>query len=170
MKLYELAQAYQELLEKLDSEEFDNEAVADTLDAIDEAFEEKAENIVKVIRQLEYEAKVMKAEKERLAKLQKSKENQVNRLREYLKHYMLQVGKNKVKTPFCNINVKDKKPTFEVVNINALGRFAPEHVQWEPKVIDKTALNKKLAEALKKQEPEKLGIKVIQGEKTITIR
>lgn len=169
MKLYEFAQQYNQLLDLLDNEDVDFEVIADTIESIEEAFEEKAENIVKVIRQLQAEAKILKEEKERIAKLQKSKENQVERLREYLKYNMTKMGKDKIKTPICSISVKDKKPTFEVVDINLVELVIPDAVSWEVKV-DKTKLNKALPSLLDVWEPEKLGVKVVEGGKSVTIR
>ncbi|EPV6683415.1 siphovirus Gp157 family protein, partial [Listeria monocytogenes] len=54
MKLYELTQAYNQVLEM--AEELDTETLQDTLDSIREPIEEKAENIIKMVKSIDAEA------------------------------------------------------------------------------------------------------------------
>ena len=72
MNLYEMTQAANELYELLTSGEIDEQTFADTLEAM--GTEEKLENYCKVIRQLEYDAEMLKAEKERIDKKKKNVE------------------------------------------------------------------------------------------------
>ncbi|HDU0469623.1 TPA: siphovirus Gp157 family protein, partial [Listeria monocytogenes] len=66
MKLYELTQAYNQVLEM--AEELDTETLQDTLDSIREPIEEKAENIIKMVKSIEVEAEGLAKEVERLTK------------------------------------------------------------------------------------------------------
>ena len=66
MKLYELAENYNELLEILDNEEATAEELADTLDGINDAIEVKVDNICRVRKYLEGKVEVYKAEAKRL--------------------------------------------------------------------------------------------------------
>ena len=56
MRLYELAQNYAELLDR--AEEMESDALVDTLESLQDAIEDKAENIAKFIRTLEADATV----------------------------------------------------------------------------------------------------------------
>ena len=64
MKLYELAQNYAQLLEM--AEEMESDALVDTLEALQGEIEEKAENIAKLVKNLEADAKIIKEEEQRL--------------------------------------------------------------------------------------------------------
>ena len=61
LKLYELTDNYQKLLEMAD--EADPQAFEDTLEALQDEINHKAENLAKVIRTYEAEAKALEEEK-----------------------------------------------------------------------------------------------------------
>lgn len=70
MKLYELTQAYNQVLEM--AEDLDTETLQDTLDSIREPIKEKAENIIKMVKSMDAEADGLAKEAERLTKRKKS--------------------------------------------------------------------------------------------------
>lgn len=92
MRLYELAEAYDDLmnLDELDKETFDM-----ALQAIEGEIDKKLCNIGRLVRNLEAEATGIKTEEERLAKKRKSTENTVTRLKEYARTAMIATGKTK---------------------------------------------------------------------------
>src|SRR5690554_3648844 len=102
MKLYELSQAYQNLLDMQD--ELDKQTFADTLESIQDEIEYKAENTAKMIRAMEAEAKALKEEEERLAHRRKLIEKRIKWLKEYLIENLEIAGKDQVKG-------KDRKST-----------------------------------------------------------
>ena len=114
MKLYEFAQDYLYLLEM--SEELDEEVLIDTIEAIMDSLEDKAENIAKVIRTFEAEAKIIKTEEERLAAKRKTVENKITYLKKYLFDALEMTGINKIKRPLFTISIQNNSPSVDVIN------------------------------------------------------
>lgn len=87
----------------------------DTLDGIEEAFEDKTVNIAVIVKSLRSEAEQLKAEKLRLAKRQSQKEKAAERLEQYLLNSMQAIGREKIDKPQAVIRVK-KNPESTVVD------------------------------------------------------
>jgi len=81
MKLYEISEAY---LRVANNPELTDEEKADELNHIEDTFDDKISNCVKVIRNLKAEAEAYKAEARRLANKQKSAQNNVDSLKRYI--------------------------------------------------------------------------------------
>ncbi len=93
MKLYEVA-ASLEQLEFVDKET--GEVNLEMLEQLKMTFNEKSENIIKFIKNLNADIISLKTEEKALQERRKAKENKVEYLKEYLKTTMLQVGSNKL--------------------------------------------------------------------------
>ena len=104
MKLYELTNELQDLIEMLE-EDPENEAIKETIATLLLDLDDKAEDYVRVIRQLEADAEAAKAEKLRLAKKQSAAENAAKRMRDYLKDAMILTGRTKIKRATCSIGI-----------------------------------------------------------------
>ena len=87
----------------------------DTLDGIEEAFEDKAVNIAVIIKSVKAEAEQLKAEKLRLAARQAQKERAAERLEQYLLNSMQAIGREKIDKPQAVIKVK-KNPESTVID------------------------------------------------------
>lgn len=87
----------------------------DTLDGIEEAFEDKAVNVAIAIKSMRAEAEQLKAEKLRLAKRQSQKEKAAERLEQYLLNSMQAIGREKIDKPQAYIMVK-KNPENTVID------------------------------------------------------
>ena len=107
--LYELTDAYKKFLE-LESE-LDGEVFADTLESIDEAIEDKAENLAKVIKQLEATATMFDNEAKRLQNKKQTAANRATNLKSYLKGEMEKVGKLKIKGDLFSLNIQNNPPS-----------------------------------------------------------
>ena len=143
MKLYEFTQNYLQLLEN--AEEIDQDVLIDTIEAIKESVEDKAENIAKLVRSLEADAKTIKAEEERLAAKRKTLENNVSYLKKYLFEQLEAMGITKIKRPLFTIAIQNNPPGVDVINSN----YIPEAFWNHPEpVLDK----KKILEFLKNGE------------------
>lgn len=90
--LYELTGEMLELMDWLNDPETDPEAIADTLEGLQFELEKKAEGYCKVIRQLEADAQMYKAEAARFAQKQALAENNAKFLKEKLKNAMVATG------------------------------------------------------------------------------
>ena len=88
MNLYELSIAFQEV----QNMELDPEVMQDTLDSIEGAIENKAENIAKLIRNLESDVSAYKEEEDRLKTKRQATENKVKWLKTYLEDNMKLTG------------------------------------------------------------------------------
>ena len=133
MNLYELSLAFQEV----QNMELDPEVMKDTLDSIEDAIENKAENIAKLVRNLESDVSAYKEEEDRLKTKRQAIENKVKWLKTYLEDNMKLTGKTKFKSGMFNFSIQ-KNP----VSVNILDeRIIPEEflIPQLPK-IDKTVL------------------------------
>jgi Siphovirus Gp157 len=132
MKLYEFTQNYLQLIER--AEEIDEDVLIDTIDSIKESVEEKAENIAKLIRSFEADAKTIKAEEERLAAKRKTIENQIAYLKKYLFEQLETMGIEKIKRPFFTISLQANPPGVDVINS---GEIPAEYWNFPDPVLDK---------------------------------
>lgn len=87
----------------------------DTLDGIEEAFEDKAVNVAIAVKSMRAEAEQLKAEKLRLAKRQTQKERAAERLEQYLLNSMQAIGREKIDKPQAVIRVK-KNPESTIID------------------------------------------------------
>ena len=79
MNLYEMTVAASELYDLLTNGEIDEQTFEDTLSAM--GTEEKLEGYCKIIRQLEADAEMLKAEKDRIEKKKKTVDNSIDRMK-----------------------------------------------------------------------------------------
>lgn len=118
MKLYELAQNYAQLLET--AEEMESEALVDTLASLQDAIEDKAENIAKLIKNLEADAKIIKEEEQRLAERRRAIEAKVDKLKMYLQEQLETAGIEKVKRPTITVAIQANPPSVDVIDEKAI--------------------------------------------------
>ena len=143
MKLYELSQSYVRLQEM--AEELDPQTYLDTLDAIKESLDDKAENTAKLIRSLEGDIEVMKAEEKRIAERRKTYEGKVSTLKQYLQVQMEIAGIEKVKRPLVTISIRNNPPSVRVLDESLIP--SEYMIPQEPKISKKD-----IKEALKNGE------------------
>lgn len=145
MKLYELTEQYEALMDMLCDEEVDEQTIMDTLEAIDGEIEEKAENYAKIIQQMQADAAMLKAEEERLCMRRKSLENRSQNLKAVLKSNLEFIGKTKFKTAlfsFCIATNGGKQPLFITDNIEEI---PGKYLIPQPSLPDKEAIRELLA-------------------------
>lgn len=118
MKLYELARSYAELLDM--AEEMESEALVDTLASLQDAIEDKAENIAKLIKNLEADAKIIKEEGQRLAERRRAIEAKVDKLKMYLQEQLETAGLQKVKRPTITVAIQANPPSVDVIDEKAI--------------------------------------------------
>lgn len=107
MKLYELTDAYNAFMEAVENGEIrDPQAIENTMDAINEEFDEKCEHIALLIKTLTAEADAIKAEAANLTGRAVTKEKTVERLKDYLARNLLMIGQEKLETPRCKLTFR----------------------------------------------------------------
>ncbi|KYD12410.1 MULTISPECIES: siphovirus Gp157 family protein [Anoxybacillaceae] len=139
MKLYELAKNYVQLMEM--AEEFDSDALVDTLESLQDAIEDKAENIAKFIKNLEADAKIIKEEEQRLAERRRAIETKVDKLKTYLQEQLEIAGLQKVKRPTITVSIQNNPPSVEVVDETAI---PSDFLIPQPAKIDKKSILERL--------------------------
>ena len=153
MKLYELTNQYKQLQEMAD--DLDPMTLQDTLEAIEESIEDKAENTAKLIRSWEAEVKALKEEEKRLADRRRAIENNVKRTKEHLFEQLEIAGIQKVKRPLITVSIANNPHSVDILDSTLIpSNFM---IQKEPD-IDK----KGVIAALKKGE-EIPGAMLYQG-------
>ena len=133
MNLYELSLSFQEV----QNMDLDPEVMQDTLDSIEDAIESKAENIAKLIRNLESDVSAYKEEEDRLKTKRQATENKVKWLKTYLEDNMKMTGKTKFKSGMFNFSIQ-KNPAS--VNITDEKAIPEEFLIQQPPKVDKTSL------------------------------
>lgn len=143
MKLYELTSKRQELLDliaAMDSEDLElSDAVGDTLEALDEAIQDKAEAVASFIFSLQADSAALKQEEQRLAERRRLNDAKVERMKTYLADMLVEADIDKVQGLKYTIGFR-KSDKVTVTNLDAL----PEHflrVKREPNL---TALKEAL--------------------------
>lgn len=98
MTLFELAEQYENFAQLAADEDLPPEAIADTFDALSGEFEEKADNIACIIKELEAQAEAIKVQENILNARRLTKEANAKRLKELLSSQMQRIGKDKIDT------------------------------------------------------------------------
>lgn len=112
LSLYNLVGSYNQLWNQI--EEMDLDALEDTLQSIEDAIEVKAENYAYMMRMMDAEAEVIKAEEKRLADRRKAVENRKERLKANLENGLLMAGIDKVKTPTVTVAIQNNPPSVQI--------------------------------------------------------
>lgn len=137
MNLYELSQNYLAVQDM----DLEPETLKDTLDSIEEAFEDKAENIAKWIRNLESDKKAFEEEEKRFKEKKQAADNRIKSLKLYLEDNMRLTGKTKFKAGFFSFAIQNNPPSVEVFDEALLPeRFLIE----QPPKIDRAGIKELL--------------------------
>lgn len=139
MTLYELTDDYLALLSMAEDPDIDPQALADTMEGIEGALEDKAENYAKVIRTLEGDAAACDAESKRLRNKKQTIENNIKRMKAALQMAMEATGKTKFKTALFSFGIR-KNPASVVIDAADVRDFPEEYVIESEPVLDKKAL------------------------------
>ena len=138
MNIFEMTVAANQLYDLLTSGEIDEQTFNDTLQAM--GTEEKLESYCKVIRQLEADAEMLKAEKERIDKKIKVSENAINRMKKAVMEFMKASGSTKSSAGTFTVALSTSKAVNILDESKVPVRFL---VEQAPK-IDKSAIRQEL--------------------------
>ncbi|WP_430534447.1 siphovirus Gp157 family protein [Listeria rocourtiae] len=134
MKLYELGNNYQRVIDLAATTEA--ETLNDTLDAIKESIDMKAENIAKVIKTLEAEEAGLDTEIKRMATRKTTISNGIKGLKYYLQTELEKIGTDKIEGQHFTIAIQKNNPSARIEDESKLVDYLVE----QPKKIDKKAL------------------------------
>lgn len=115
MNIYELTGQYLALQEMIESGEYDEEVLADTLEGVEGELEVKAENYARIIRNFEGNIDAIKAEEKRLKEKRAGLENAVKRLKDTLQGAMIATDKRKFKTDLFSFSIAKNGGALPVI-------------------------------------------------------
>lgn len=141
MKLYELTDKYAELAQMIADDETKTEMLGDTLRALEDAIEIKAENIAKLIKNLDAEVEAFKNEEKRLADRRKALETKRDGLKRYLEEQLEKIGLDKVKTPIFTVALQYNPASVQVIDES---KIPPAFWITPPPTLDKKAVAERL--------------------------
>ncbi len=155
MKLYELTENYNNLLELLDRDDIDPQIIQDALNSVGDDIDTKADNIVKLIKSLKAEETALQAEIGNLSHRKQSAAAKADRLKAYLTEQMALVGRDSI-GKLHQARLQNNPPSVEVV----FEGFIPDKF-WKPQAptLDRRAV----LEALKAGQ-EVAGARMVQGQ------
>ena len=144
-KLYELTQQYQEILNLINEYETDDPAILDTLEAIDDAIDDKLTSAAYIIKTLQAESKALKDEEDRLAKRRKVRDNNAARLKEYIQNALEATGRTKIDGGSITLRLQNNPPSVLIRDDKAI----PGHylIERQPD-IDKKGILADLKEGI----------------------
>lgn len=157
MKLYEIANQYQGLMSLAD--ELPEDALADTLEAITDELEVKAENIIKVIANMD--TAPLDAEIKRLQSMKSVITNRANNLKSYLRRNMEVCEIDKIEWPTGSITLRKPTQAVQVDNTDAL----PEKYRRITVSPDKAAIKADLRAGI-----EIPGCRMVDGQRGLLIK
>ena len=163
--LYELTSDYMELLELAEDPDIDEQAFLDTLEGIEGALEDKADNYAKCMRMLEADANGIKAEEERLAKRRKTIEGNVSRMKSALQYAMEATGKTKFKTQLFSFNVQNN-PASVVMDESDVANIPERFLKYKDPEIDREAIK----DAIKAGDQDAIDIAHLKQSQSLRIR
>jgi hypothetical protein len=153
--LYEIAGLYRQILEMEPETDDEFGAMMTALDEVQGELTEKADNIVRYIRNLSAEAEALKTEEAALYKKRKAAENKAERLKAYLAAQMTLCGLKELKAGLFKLRFQPTAPAISIVDESAV----PEKFHRVKVEIDRLAIR----DALKAGE-EGPGIELQRGE------
>lgn len=118
--LYEIADTYRDFLDAVENGDIeDMDAIADTLDSLQQEFDCKVDNIACLYKSLSAEADAIDAEAKRLQERAKYKRNVCDRLRAYVASNMQSIGQERFENERNSISFR-KATSLSIVDEHAL--------------------------------------------------
>lgn len=130
------------------------EAWFDTLEGIEELFEDKAVNVAVYIKNLRSEAEQLKAEKLKLEKRQSAKNKLADRLEKYLFDSMQKIKRTQIDCPQAKIRIKQNPESTVIENEQAFIQWAESNDRDDLLKYEQPSVKKTIVKALLKKKEE----------------
>lgn len=114
MTLYEIADRYQEALNRLADPNLPSDAVADTLEGLAGELSAKAWHVAALVLNLEGEAELIRHAEERMARRRRALERRAASLQDYLKEQLQRLDLRELRSPEFMIRVKANPPRLVI--------------------------------------------------------
>jgi len=163
MKLYELSSQFNEFLQLAESEEFDTQVVADTLESITAEIQEKGRNVAAYSQNIDADIQAMKEAEQRIVSRRKTLERKLEWMKDYLRNNMERCGISKIECPEFKVSLSKPSEICEVYDEDAL---PPDYVVTKTtKAPDKKLIMKALKDGFEVE-----GAKIGKGKSRLTIK
>ena len=136
--LYELTGQFNHVAEMLTDEQIEQEVIIHTLESIDAAIEDKADNYAKLIKNQESDSKGIAEEIKRLQARKQAIDNNVKNMKLSLQNAMNEIGKTKFKTELFSFNIQNNPVKVDIVDEDLI----PDEFKKIKIEYDKTAIKK----------------------------
>lgn len=147
--LYELTGELLRLLEMAEDPDMDEQALKDTMEAVEGEFEFKADGYAKVMMELDAKIAMLTAEKEvfksqadRLDSLIKSVKANKDKMNRNLFDSMVATGKTKFKTDLFNFSIKKNPAALKIADDVDVNLLPPQYLKFKDPEIDKDEVKK----------------------------
>jgi phage host-nuclease inhibitor protein Gam len=161
MKLYEITEKYQHLLESVPEDGEVDTAFIDTLDAVTGEFEEKAKAVTAYICNQNADVDILKAHKAGIDARIKKINARNDSLKNYLRENMSAAGLSKIECPFYSVSLGKASDVCEVFDENSV----PDEYKRVSVSVDKSRVLKAL-----KNGDDIQGAKIGKGQERLTIK
>lgn len=120
MKLYELANEYGKLQDKLELAETDKQTVIDELEKIEGVFSYKVEQVAKMVITLDSNVSACEDEVNRLNAKKKAIENRIEWLKTYLLQSLKDAQVDKVKGQMVSVAIRENPKSVRILSIDEI--------------------------------------------------
>ena len=162
MSLFDISQQYLDFCNLIENDAIPEEAIADTLEALEGEFKVKADNIAAFVKSLEYEASDLEQESKALAERAKSKKAKAQNLRQYLFRQMQDIGLDRIETRRNLLSIRKNPPKVTVDREQDFIRWAQQQGRDDLLKFTDPAVNKKEIAAQLKLGKELPGCSITQ--------
>jgi len=142
--LYEIAAEYRTDMEKLADLELSPEAIADTIEGMSGALQQKAQNIGSLVKHLEVTADAMKDAEAQLYKRRKAVEARIEHIKSYVLNVMQHNNIQKIETPYFNLSISKNPPAVDIFDSNQVPAHFMKQPEPPPPSPDKVAIKESL--------------------------
>ena len=166
MKLYEITAQYQNIYALLQNPEFaENEDILTALDQIEDAFENKAQQTIFMMKNIEAEIDPIDSEIKRLQAMKKAHQNNIDRIKNRLRENMKAVGKSKLNCGLFSLSYRlQEANAVELDETEFLANNLDEDLVTVKVTPNKTEIKRRL-----KNGEEIIGARLVDSE-VLTIR
>ena len=143
--LYLLSNEYRDLQAKLLESEYDEQTIADTLEAMSGDLTTKAVDVAKFIKNLDATAEAIKQAEKEMAERRKTIEKKAESIRNYLLVNMQSCDMTKIECPYFALTIKKNPPSVVIDDVNEI----PSHLFTFPEPPPPSPDKKEIAKLLK---------------------
>lgn len=137
--IYELKSGYIELMMMAEDGEVDEQALHDTMEALEGEIEDKADGCAMIMKELDAKAEIIDKEIKRLQERKKSLENRSDWIKKSLQELMILSGKTKFKTTLFTFSIA-KNPAAVRLDTEDASIIPFRFLKYVEPIIDKTAI------------------------------